>query len=394
MLNPGDYPSKYERIEGLLCGLLEALKFRWTHAPIGWSMPFQYPTTSATKQSMKTNTRLARIKTKIKATPLASVPKEDAKSAAPSGLTHSSQESSTARPLLPIAIALAVVVLSTCVLYGKTFLELEYQWRTQADYSHGYLVPLLSIALLYSRRENFTGWQRQLCWSGAALLILAMVLRTLGQLFFMEFLEAWSIIPWLAGCITLLAGPRMLWWALPSLLFLLFMVPLPYQIESTLSWKLQSLVTTLSSIVLRIFGFPAVAEGHTIWIGQSQMLVEEACSGLRIFVGMAAFAYFWACLIRRAWVDKLVVIASFIPLAIAANTIRSVTICISYYWFDGRFARFVHDFAGILMIVLAAGMVWLVKQHWERLYRPVWISIPANRLRNKKEPVTPFNRQS
>ncbi len=281
----------------------------------------------------------------------------------------------------PLAIASLAIGLITLGLYAGTLLELEYQWRTEADYSHGYLIPILSVVLLYARRESFPGFGQRFHWLGIGLLLFAVVLRTFGRLFFMEFLEGWSIVVWLAGCVTLLAGVRVLQWSLPSLVFLLFMVPLPYQIENLLSWKLQSLVTILSSSILRIFGFPAVADGNTIWIEESQMLVEEACSGLRIFVGMAAFAFFWATLIRRAWIDKLIVLASIVPLSILANTVRSVVICISYYWFDGRLASLVHDWAGILMILLAAGMVWLVKEYWERVYRPVWISTPADRLR-------------
>ncbi|MFN6129398.1 MAG: exosortase/archaeosortase family protein [Planctomycetota bacterium] len=277
--------------------------------------------------------------------------------------------------------ALGVVVLSTLAMYGQTVWELEYLWRTEADYSHGYLVPILSLALLYSRRETFPGIDKRFHWSGVGLLLFAVVLRTCGRLFFAEFLEGWSIVPWLAGCVALLAGWRAVWWAMPALVFLVFMVPLPYQLETLLSWKLQSLVTILSSAMLRIFGFPAVSEGNTIWIGQSQMLVEEACSGLRIFVGMAAFGFFWAAMIRRAWIDKVVVLASIIPLSIVANTVRSVIICIGYQWFDGRLASLLHDWAGIFMILLAATLVWLVKQFWETAYRPLWISMPGDRLR-------------
>lgn len=278
-----------------------------------------------------------------------------------------------------IVTSVTAIFLLTLILYGKTLWELEYQWRTEADYSHGYLIPFLSLGILYSRRDTFPGFDARLHWLGVVLLLFAGLLKAIGLIFFMEFLEGWSIVPWVGGCVALFLGPRALLWAAPAVLFLLFMVPLPFQVETLLSWKLQSLVTILSSAALRILGFPAVSEGNTIWIGQSQMLVEEACSGLRIFVGMAAFAFFWVTLIRRAWIDKWIVIASIIPLAVIANCVRSVIVCISYYWFDVSVANRVHDWAGIFMIGLAASLVWMVKQYWERLYRPAWVSIPANR---------------
>lgn len=278
-----------------------------------------------------------------------------------------------------VATSATAIFLLTLILYGKTLWELEYQWRTEADYSHGYLIPFLSLGILYSRRDTFPGFDARLHWLGVVLLLFAGLIKAIGLVFFMEFLEGWSIVPWLGGCVALFLGPRALKWAAPALLFLLFMVPLPFQVENLLSWKLQSLVTIFSSATLRILGFAAVSEGNTIWIGQSQMLVEEACSGLRIFVGMAAFAFFWVTLIRRAWIDKLILIASVIPLSIIANCARSVIVCISYYWFDVRLADKIHDWAGIFMIGLAASLVWIVKQYWERLYRPAWVSIPANR---------------
>jgi exosortase len=278
-----------------------------------------------------------------------------------------------------IVTSVTAIFLLTLILYGKTLWELEYQWRTEADYSHGYLIPFLSLGILYSRRDTFPGFDARLHWLGVVLLLFAGLLKAIGLIFFMEFLEGWSIVPWVGGCVALFLGPRALLWAAPAVLFLLFMVPLPFQVETLLSWKLQSLVTILSSAALRILGFPAVSEGNTIWIGQSQMLVEEACSGLRIFVGMAAFAFFWVTLIRRAWIDKWIVIASIIPLAVIANCVRSVIVCISYHWFDVSVANRVHDWAGIFMIGLAASLVWMVKQYWERLYRPDWVSIPANR---------------
>jgi hypothetical protein len=59
---------------------------------------------------------------------------------------------------------------------------------------------------------------------------------------------------------------------------------------------------------------------------------------------------------------------------------------------DGRLADEVHDWAGIFMIFLAAGLIWLVKEYWERVYRPVWVSIPANRLKTHSDEVLVGNR--
>ncbi len=284
--------------------------------------------------------------------------------------------------LKPLAIVASVLALLFVLSYWRTLLAMEYQWRTEPDYSHGYLIIPLSLVLLYARRDSFPGFRSSLSWAGVSLILLAGGMRVLASLAYMDFLDGWSIAVWVAGVVWILAGPRVLWWATPAVLFLLLLVPIPYRLETLLSWKLQSLVTLLSSSTLRIFGLPAVAEGNTIWIGESQMMVEEACSGMRIFVGMFAFAFFWASMVQRAWIDRIVILAAALPMAIVANTVRVVLTCCFFYWFDDALAKQLHDWAGILMIFLAAALLWAVKEYWQRLYRPGVVLLPSDRMRS------------
>ncbi|MFN6162831.1 MAG: exosortase/archaeosortase family protein [Planctomycetota bacterium] len=265
--------------------------------------------------------------------------------------------------------------------YWKTLVAMERQWRTEPDYSHGYLILPLSAILLYSRRASFPGFSPRIHWMGLSLLCIAAALRIASSLAFMEFLDGWSIVPWVAGIVWMLAGPRALIWAIPAILFLILLVPLPYRVETLLSLKLQSVVTTLSASTLRALGLPAVADGNTIWMGELQMLVEEACSGLRIFVGMAAFAFFWATLIQRAWIDRVIVLVAALPMAVLANIIRVVATCCSYYFFDESTAGVLHDWEGVFMVFLAAGLLWSVMFYWQKLYYPDVSLTPRSQLR-------------
>jgi exosortase len=280
---------------------------------------------------------------------------------------------------LATAIGFMVVVFLLC--YWKTLVAMELQWRTEPDYSHGYLIIPLSVILLYSRRDSFPGYSSKFSWAGLILICVAGTLRLISSLSYMDFLDGWSIVPWVAGIVWMLAGGKALRWALPAILFLFLLVPLPYRVETLLSWKLQSVVTLLSAEVLRTMGLPAIAEGNTIWIGDLQMLIEEACSGLRIFVSMGAFAFFWASIIHRAWIDRIVVLAAALPMAIVANTIRVVGTCCSFYYLDPQTAKTLHDWEGVLMVFLAAGLLWCVMFFWQKLYYPEEIVLPRSKLR-------------
>lgn len=280
-------------------------------------------------------------------------------------------------PLLLAGIVSAVLILWA---YWPTWKWMEEQWRTEPDYSHGYLVLPLAALLIYARRDSFPGFRDRLSWGGVWLILASVAMRVAGRFMFMDFLDAYSMLPLVAGIVWLLAGPAVARWAAPAILFLFLLSPLPFQMESVLSWKLQGIATAASTVILRILGLPAVAEGNTIWLGQTQMFVEEACSGMRIFVGMGAFALFWAALTQRSWVDRIVILASALPLAILANIIRVTLTGMAFYWLDSSTAKTLHDWLGFVMIALAAGMLWGVKAFWERLYYPEEVLAPRTVL--------------
>lgn len=281
---------------------------------------------------------------------------------------------------LPFLLATSAAALALLIwAYWPTLSWMEQQWRTEPDYSHGYLVVPLAALIAYSRLDLFPGIRPRISWGGISLLLLAIAMRIGGRLGYMDFMDGWSLLPWVAGVTWMLLGPKALRWALPSIAFLFLLVPLPYRAESLLSWKLQGVATEASTALLRILGQPAVSEGHTIWLGQSQLMVAEACSGLRIFVGIGALAFFWACMVRRAWLDRFVILAAALPLAIVANVVRVTAMALFSKHFEGSALDVIHDGMGFAMIALAAFMLWSVKTYWEYLYRPIEV-LTAGRM--------------
>ena len=267
-----------------------------------------------------------------------------------------------------VGVAFAALIYA----YWPTWVWVEDAWRTEPDYSHGYLVPPLAAFLCWSRRDVFPGVRGKLSLWGVSLIAVGVVMRIASRFVYADFLDAWSILPMLAGAVWLLFGAAAMRWASPAIAFLFLMFPLPFQAESLLSWKLQGIATSLSTVLLRVVGQPAVAEGHVIWIGDEQLFVEEACSGLRIFVGVAALAFFWAALTRRAWVDRIVLLGATLPLAILVNALRITTVGLIYQWTESAGSRkLVHDWTGIFMIPAAFALLYLVKVYWQALYHPV-----------------------
>jgi exosortase len=274
----------------------------------------------------------------------------------------------------------ALLAALTLWAYWPTLVWMESQWRNEPDYSHGYLVLPLALLLLYFRRDSFPALLPGIGWGGLVLLLFAIGMRIVGRIAYMDFLDGWTLVPWLAGFVWLLGGYRLLRWAWPAVLFLVLLTPLPYQAESLLSFKLQGVATLLSSMALQTMGFVAVPEGNTIWIGDYQMRVEEACSGLRILVGMMAMGFFFMVLSDRCWIDRLVILVCCIPIAIAVNVLRVIGTGLAYYWLDAAWAHQIHDLLGVGMILAGSAMFLAVKSYWEHLYRPLRVVLLQKEL--------------
>lgn len=250
------------------------------------------------------------------------------------------------------AVLLAAVFLWS---YWPTIGTLVRAWEEQADYSHGYLVVPVALSFLWARREYFPGFAPRLAWWGLLLVIVSIAMRYAGALVYLGAVDAWSMLLWVAGATWFMGGWKLVRWSAPSIAFLWFMIPLPYRVERWLSLPLQSVATKLSCSLLQCLGQPALSEGNTILLGEHQLEIEEACSGLRIFVGIAALAFAYLVLVRRTWWEKLLLVASIVPIALIANSTRIVITGVLYQYTSGEIAhKFSHDIAGWAMIPFAA----------------------------------------
>jgi exosortase len=255
--------------------------------------------------------------------------------------------------------------------YWPTLHKLAETWLRVPDYSHGMAVVPVALFFLWIRRDSYPGLASASPWLALALLTVSIVLRHAGDAFFLTFLDGWSIVPWVAALVALIGGRPLLAWSWPAVLFLSFMVPLPFSVEHELSGPLQMVATTLSTAVLQFLGQPAFAEGNVILLGDVRLEVAQACSGLRLFVGIVALTYAYVAIIRRPWWEKVLLIFAAAPIAIGANVARIVATGLLYQVLHDESARQkIHDFAGFGMVLAAAAafslllwyLRWLVKE--------------------------------
>lgn len=251
--------------------------------------------------------------------------------------------------------------------YWPTLRELYDTWISHPEYSHGPLVPLFALYLLFKRKTTAPMPGRPWPVLGFGVLGLAVVLRLAGSATSFLPLEGASLVLALTGLIALAGGRAALVRFWPALVFLLFMIPLPYEASRLLGAQLQRVGTVATTYLLQCLGQPALAEGNRILIGNVTLNVVEACSGLRMLVTFFAFSTAAVFLMDRHWLVKGLVLASAVPIALATNILRITVTGLAHVWLhdgDGktRVLEFIHDFNGWMM--MPVGLTFLVLELW------------------------------
>lgn len=259
------------------------------------------------------------------------------------------------RPLVPVLLVSACFVWA----FAGTLAELVHVWRTNDQYSHGFLVPVFALVLLWLRRDKL---EREAAQPGliigTMLLALGLGLRLAGVYRYYLWFDSISLVPCVAGMFWLLGGWAAWRWAWPAILFLVFMIPLPYRFSTALSAPLQSVATTASTFIMQTLGLPALSEGNVIALNEVRLNVIEACSGLRMLVVFVALSAAMALLTRRPLVDKLILLLSAFPIAVVSNILRITATGILHETTNSETANaFFHDLGGWLMMPL--GLLFL-----------------------------------
>jgi exosortase len=261
-------------------------------------------------------------------------------------------------------LAVAVVFVAC---YWASIKHLTNVWWSQDDYNFCFFVPPFALYLLWHRRELFPKDTNYGNWWGLPMFVLWALMRWVAVYFNYGSLPEMAMIPFFAGVALFVGGWQGMRWAWPSILFLIFMLPLPGAVEDFSRERLQYVATTLSVFVIQTLGVAATADGVVIQLAHRTLRVAEACSGLRMMMLFSAICLGAAFVGRKPLWEKLVIVASAVPIAIAANVLRIVLtagLCETARLWPSLFneetaEKFMHDMAGLLMMPIGLGLLLL-----------------------------------
>jgi exosortase B len=248
------------------------------------------------------------------------------------------------------------VVLGLAVMYVPTYIDLARGlWKNEAD-AHGPIILAVVAWLLWRQRAALAGEaEKSARLAGSAALALGLMLYAVGRSQGIAQFEVGSQIPVLAGSVLLLLGWRAMARLWLPLVFLIFLVPLPNFVIVSITGPLKSMVSQMVESVLYEFGYPIARSGVMLSIGQYQLLVTDACSGLNSLYTLAALGLLYLYITASGNIARNVcLLASIFPIALAANFVRVLILTlITFHWGDEVAQSFLHGFAGMTLFAIA-----------------------------------------
>jgi exosortase len=240
------------------------------------------------------------------------------------------------------------------VAYHSTFAELVSEWIRDSDYSHGFLIPIISLYFIWRRRSEIEERLASPSTIGLPLIISGLTLLVFGNLASESFTMRISFLIVLIGISIFLLGWAHLKILLLPIGFLIFMIPVPSILIQQVTFPMQLFASRVAEASLRLMDLPVLREGNIIHLPHATLEVAEACSGIRSLMSLLALGVVFAVLTKaKCWQRVVLVIACF-PIAIIVNSLRvSTTGILANYYGIAAAEGFFHGFSGYVLFIVA-----------------------------------------
>ena len=245
-------------------------------------------------------------------------------------------------------------------LYGEVLIKWGADLWNDDNYSHGLLIPFISLYFVQSRLPVLKKAFISPCYLGLLIVLAGLSLFILGSIGGEIFSKRFSLIVLVYGLILFVEGKQTASILRFSVGILFFAVPLPYILYNAVAFPLQLVATQISVVLLGLYGLPVFREGNIIHLSHTTLEVVDACSGIRSLMTLITLAFFLACLMHRKFLIRFLIMTLAIPVAVLANAVRvALNGILTQYnpaWSEG----FWHEFSGWMVFVCSFVVLWLI----------------------------------
>ncbi len=243
-------------------------------------------------------------------------------------------------------------------------------WERE-EYSHGYLIPVISFWFFWSNRAVASQYLGQGSWLGVAVIVIGLMVGLMGELASLYIITQYAFLLILYGLALAavgIKGSRVLWFPLA---YLFFMIPLPNFLYNNLSSQLQLISSQLGVWVIRALDISVFLQGNVIDLGVYKLQVVEACSGLRYLFPLSSFGFLCAYFFKAPFWMRATIFLTTLPITVLMNSFRIGVIGILVeYWGIGQAEGFLHDFEGWIIFIGCLGVLFVEMWVFVRFFMP------------------------
>jgi exosortase len=264
----------------------------------------------------------------------------------------SMDNSTTRRPTAAWLSGLPYLLLAA--FYAPVLYDLVWDWAHDDNYSHGFLIPVVSGWLLWTKRKELAAVSCKVDGRGLAVILLGLLLFILGNGAAEYFVVRFSFVVLLFGLTFYLFGRELIRSTWFEFFFLLFMIPIPYVIYFAATFPMQVLASKITVGILNLIGMGVVRQGNIIHLPGYSLEVAEACSGMRSLVSLLALGALFAYMSQKRLSARAILFLSTIPIAVVANVFRVFVTSLLAYTVSSEVAEEpIHSIMGLSVFVVA-----------------------------------------
>ncbi|HZF25783.1 MAG TPA: VPLPA-CTERM-specific exosortase XrtD [Steroidobacteraceae bacterium] len=257
-------------------------------------------------------------------------------------------------------LAIAAIAVALLVAFWSGLAKMVSVWFGRPEYSHGVLIPIVALFLVWQRVGELSQLEFKGSWAGVVLVLLGAVLDVIGGLAATYALQEYGFLIALYGVVLSLTGAEVFRRLAAPLLVLLLMIPLPEFLLNNFSAQLQLISSQLGVWFIRLFDISVLVEGNVIDLGAYKLQVAEACDGLRYLFPLMTLGFIMAYLFKAAFWKRVLLFLSSIPITIVMNSLRIGLIGVSVeYWGVEMAEGFLHRFEGWVVFMASAAVMLL-----------------------------------
>lgn len=255
---------------------------------------------------------------------------------------------------LRVIATAALLVCLFLLAYWGPLTSLVGEWYTDEDYSYGFLIPVITLYLIWERRRELALTPVSINWWGGVFFMLFLFAGAYGILGSSPSAVRPSIPFLLLSIVLFCFGLQYFKRLLFPLGFLIFMIPLPTIVESAITVPLKLISTKLGGLILKIFGISVFIQGNVIDLGVIQLQVVDACNGLRYILPLLALGVMFAYFFEKTLWKQVILVLITIPISVFTNGLRiGATGILAQKYGPSVAEGFFHSFSGWIVFMFA-----------------------------------------